>query len=960
VSAATTEQIELPITGMTCASCANRVERNLNKLDGVHATVNYATEKARVEFDPGTVAPAQLIGAVEAAGYQAVLPSTEPEEPGEQDPTATLRHRLVLSALLSLPVLLLSMVPALQFDNWQWLALNLATPVVLWGAWPFHKAAWANLKHGTATMDTLISVGVLAAWLWSLYALFIGDAGTNGMRMPFDLVPEPGEGANHIYLETAGVVTTLILAGRYFEARAKRRAGAALTALLELGAKEVAILDAGGAERRVPVDRLAAGDRFVVRPGEKIATDGIVEAGSSAVDMSMLTGESVPVEVSPGSEVAGATVNAGGRLVVRATKVGADTALAQIARLVTDAQTGKAPVQRLADRVSGVFVPVVIGLAVATLGFWLGTGESATFAFTAAVAVLIIACPCALGLATPTALMVGTGRGAQLGLLIKGPEVLESTRAVDTVVLDKTGTVTTGTMSLVGVTVADGVDRSEAIRLAGALEDASEHPIAQAIAAAAAADGPLPPVESFGNREGLGVEGIVEGHAVVVGRPALLADWSMHLPAGLDAARQAAEARGQTAVAAGWDGQAAAVFVVADSVKPTSAEAVASLKALGLRPVLLTGDNRVTAQAVAAEVGIDEVIAEVLPSEKADVVRRLQAEGRVVAMVGDGVNDAPALAQADLGLSIGTGTDVAIEASDLTLVSGDLRAAADAIRLSRATLRTIKQNLAWAFGYNVAAIPLAAVGLLNPVIAGAAMAFSSVSVVLNALRLRRFRTERAGSGDATARDHHQHHEMPASGRALNVVALSATLHCLTGCAIGEVLGMVIGTALGFSEWGTVALAVALAFLFGYSLTSLPLLRAGLALGAVIPIALASDTLSIAVMELVDNGVMLAVPGAMEAGLGSVLFWGSLSFALVIAGAVAMPVNRWLIVRGKGHAVVHATGIHGGPSPRVVGAIAAVAFVFGVSVLGAELLSGAGDGGGHDGGGTHSSLSRSST
>jgi Cu+-exporting ATPase len=635
------------------------------------------------------------------------------------------------------------MVPALQFDNFQWLSLNLVTPVVLWGAWPFHKAAWANLKHGAATMDTLVSLGTLAAWLWSLYALFIGDAGMNDMRMAFDIVPEPGEGADQIYLETAGIITTFLLAGRYFEARAKRRAGAALTALLELGAKDVSVLGADGAERRVAVDRLMAGDRFVVRPGEKIATDGTVEEGTSAVDMSMLTGESVPVEVSPGSEVAGATVNAGGRLIVRATRVGADTALAQIARLVEDAQTGKAPVQRLADRIAGVFVPVVIAIALATLGFWLGTGESATFAFTAAVAVLIIACPCALGLATPTALLVGTGRGAQLGLLIKGPEILESTRSVDTIVLDKTGTVTTGRMALVDVAVAEGVEREQALRLVGALEHASEHPIGRAIAAAA--DGALPPVEAFANREGLGVEGVVEGHAVVAGRPALLADWAMHLPPELDAARLAAERQGRTAIAAGWDGAATAVFVVADTVKDGSAEAVAAFKALGLRPVLLTGDNETTARAVAAEVGIDEVIAEVLPAEKAGVVRRLQAEGRVVAMVGDGVNDAPALAQADLGLSIGTGTDVAIEASDLTLVSGDLRAAADAIRLSRATLRTIKQNLGWAFGYNLAAIPLAAMGLLSPVIASLAMVFSSISVVANALRLRRFQARRGAA-----------------------------------------------------------------------------------------------------------------------------------------------------------------------------------------------------------------------
>jgi Cu+-exporting ATPase len=739
------DHVELPITGMTCASCANRIERRLNKLDGVSASVNYATEKASVAYDAGAVAPEQLVEAIAAAGYQAVLPAPAgaPAPDGatpELDETAPLRRRLVVSAVLAVPVLLLSMIPALQFDNWQWLALQLATPVVIWGAWPFHRAAWANLKHATATMDTLISIGTLAAWLWSLYALFLGDAGMTGMTMEFRLIPERSGGADELYLEVAAAVTVFILAGRYFELRARRRAGAALKALLELGARDVAVLGADGAERRVPVEQLAVGDRFVVRPGEKVATDGVVKEGNSAVDQSLLTGEPVPVEKGPGDEVAGATVNAGGRLVVRATKVGADTALAQIARLVTEAQSGKAPVQRLADRVSGVFVPVVIGIAVATLAFWLGAGESAEFAFTAAVAVLIIACPCALGLATPTALLVGTGRGAQLGLLIRGPEILESTRRVDTIVLDKTGTVTTGRMSLAEAVPATGVERGELLRLAGALEDASEHPIAQAIARAARQEGgALPAVDSFANREGLGVEGVVEGHAVLVGRPSLMAEWSLELPAELDAARREAEASGRTAVVAAWDGEVRGLLVVADAVKPTSAEAVASLKALGLRPVLLTGDNEATARAVAAEVGIGEVIAEVLPSEKVDVVKRLQSEGRVVAMAGDGVNDAPALAQADLGLSIGTGTDVAIEAGDLTLVSGDLRGAADAIRLSRSTLRTIRQNLGWAFGYNVAALPLAAAGLLNPVIAGLAMAFSSVSVVLNALRLRRFR-----------------------------------------------------------------------------------------------------------------------------------------------------------------------------------------------------------------------------
>jgi Cu+-exporting ATPase len=758
------EKVELPIQGMTCASCANRIERGLNRLDGVNASVNYATERATVEYDPAEVSPERLVEAVEAVGYHTALPAAEaaPDHDHADDPADALRTRLIASALLSLPVLLIAMIPPLQFDNWQWLSLQLATPVIIWGAWPFHRAAWANLKHGAATMDTLISLGVLAAWLWSLYALFLGDAGMTGMTMEFDFWPDGSEGGDEIYLETGAVVTTFLLAGRYFEARAKRRAGAALTALLELGAKDVAVLDAEGAERRVPIEQLQVGDRFVVRPGEKLATDGVVEEGSSAVDASMLTGESVPVEVGPGDEVAGATVNAGGRLVVRATRVGADTALAQIARLVTEAQSGKAPVQRLADRISGVFVPAVVILAAATLGFWIGTGEDAAFAFTAAVAVLIIACPCALGLATPTALMVGTGRGAQLGMLIKGPEILESTRRVDTIVLDKTGTVTTGRMTLVGVTLADGVDEAEALRLAGAVEHASQHPIAQAIARAAG-DG-LPTPDAFSSRDGLGVEGVVEGHAVVVGRPALLADWGMHLDERLEAARVAAERDGQTAIVVGWDGQTAAVLAVADTVKPTSAEAIERLRELGLRPVLLTGDNEATARAVAAEVGIDAVIAEVLPADKADVVRRLQVEGRVVAMVGDGVNDAPALAQADLGLAIGTGTDVAIEASDLTLVSGDLLAAPDAIRLSRATLRTIKQNLAWAFGYNVAALPLAAAGFLNPLIAGAAMALSSVSVVANALRLRRFKAEAGG------RRSHPRPPRRSAGRAAGTTA----------------------------------------------------------------------------------------------------------------------------------------------------------------------------------------------
>ena len=747
-------EIELAIGGMTCASCANRVERKLNKLDGVTATVNYATEKAKVSA-PGGVAADRLVAAVEAAGYTATPPppARTTGEPGGTADTADesgretaalreLRWRLTVSALLSVPVVAMAMAPALQFVYWQWLALVLTAPVWAWAGAPFHRATWTNLRHGAATMDTLISMGTTAAMAWSVYALFFGTAGVPGMTHPFELSASPTDGAGNIYLEVVAGVITFILAGRYFEMRSKRRAGAALRALLELGAKDVVVLR-DGQEVRIPVSDLAVDDRFVVKPGEKVATDGEVVEGRSAVDASMLTGESVPVEVAVGDAVVGATVNAGGRLVVRATRVGSDTQLAQMATLVEDAQNGKAAVQRLADRISGVFVPIVIAVAAVALGFWLGSGVGATAAFTAAVAVLIIACPCALGGATPTALLVGTGRGAQMGILIKGPEVLESTRRVDTVVLDKTGTVTTGTMALAAVHTGAGVDEATALRLAGALEKASEHPIAAAIAAGATERvGTLPGVEEFSNHEGLGVQGIVDGHAVLVGRPRLLEQWSSPLTGDLADAAATEAAHGRTAVAVAWDGQARAVLVVADTIKDTSAEAIAQFRALGLRPVLLTGDNKAVAESVAAEVGIDvgpdTVIADVMPADKLAVIERLQGKGRTVAMVGDGVNDAAALAQADLGLAMGTGTDVAIEASDITLVRGDLRAAADAIRLSRRTLGTIKGNLFWAFAYNTAAIPLAALGLLNPMIAGAAMAFSSVCVVANSLRLRRF------------------------------------------------------------------------------------------------------------------------------------------------------------------------------------------------------------------------------
>ncbi|MFW0783014.1 heavy metal translocating P-type ATPase [Gordonia sp. CPCC 206044] len=758
----TTEQVDLDIEGMTCASCANRIERKLNKLDGVSASVNYATEQAHVEF-PAALDTADLITVVRDAGYQAspvvTVGSVADDETGstrDERPDRELdglRQRLIVSAILTVPVVVLAMIPAWQFTYWQWASLTLAAPVVVWGAYPFHRAAWINLRHGSTTMDTLVSMGTSAAFLWSLYALFFGTAGEPGMRHGFDLIASRGDGAANIYLEAAAGVTTFLLAGRYFEKRSKRRAGDALRALLDLGAKDVAILR-GQSETRIPLSQLVVGDEFVVRPGEKIATDGIVVHGASAVDASMITGESVPVEVTEGDQVIGATVNASGRLVVRATRVGADTALAQMAKMVADAQAGKADAQRLADRISAYFVPAVMVIAVGALGFWFGAGSVAsgpgllgagsvasdsgwvTFAFTAAVSVLIIACPCALGLATPTALMVGTGRGAQLGVLLKGPEVLETTRRVDTIVLDKTGTVTTGEMTLQSVVVVDSADADDVLTRAAAVEAGSEHPIGAAIVAGAtrtdaAVSGA---VTDFRATEGSGVVGVIDGVRVTISSPVGRA-----LPDELAQAVASGEAEGATAVVVSFDDEPVGVIVIGDEIKPTSAAAIAELRRMGLTPVLLTGDNAGAAEHVARQVGIDTIIAGVTPQGKVSSVAELQAQGHSVAMAGDGVNDAGALAQADLGLAMGTGTDVAMQASDLTVVSGDLWAVVDAIRLARRTLGTIKGNLFWAFAYNVAAIPVAALGLLNPMLAGAAMAVSSVFVVANSLRLRRFR-----------------------------------------------------------------------------------------------------------------------------------------------------------------------------------------------------------------------------
>ncbi len=733
-----TRRLDLPITGMTCAACAARVEKSLNRLEGVDASVNYATETASVRFDPGRADAGAMIAAVEKAGYGARLASDD-----EADPAAALRaarRRLWVSIALGVPVAVLSMVPAAQFRGWQWVALVLATPVATWGAWPFHRAAVRNARHGAVTMDTLISIGVAAAWAWSVVAMVFLEAGHLGMRMGFDLVPDRADAGSHIYLEVAALVTVLVLVGRHAEARAKARARSSLASLASLGAKEATLRDADGGERRVPIADVRVGDRFVVRPGERIATDGQVASGHSSVDNALITGESVPVDVGPGADVVGGAINVAGSLVVEATRVGADTALAQIGRLVAQAQAGKADVQRLADRVSAVFVPAVIALAAATFVAWTVAGRGAVFAFTAAVAVLIIACPCALGLATPTALMVGTGRGAQLGILIRGPEVLESTRRIDTVVLDKTGTVTTGVMSVAGVTPAQGEDAADVLRMAAAAERGSEHPVARAIVDAA---GDAPAADAFRNHGGRGVTARVEGRDVAVGRPAWLAEQGFTGAASVTATLDAAARDGDTVAAVGWDGHARGVIALRDTPRTSAAAAVQALHDLSLRTVMLTGDNAAAAATAARAVGIDDVVADVLPAGKAEAVAAMQARGRVVGMVGDGVNDAPALARADLGIAIGTGTDVAIEASDVTLMRADLMGVADAVRLSRRTLATIKGNLFWAFAYNVVAIPLAALGYLNPLIAGAAMAFSSVFVVTNSLRLKGFRPLRS-------------------------------------------------------------------------------------------------------------------------------------------------------------------------------------------------------------------------
>jgi Cu+-exporting ATPase len=748
VTTAVPHELQLDLTGMTCASCANRIERSLNKMPGVEATVNFATEKASVRgSDDATALDAdELIAAVEKAGYGAtvVVPrevsaASPAPETTPVDELGALRQRLIISTVLTVPVLLMSMIPALQFMNWQWLALTLASPVAVWGAWPFHTVALRNARHFAASMDTLISVGVTAAYVWSLYALFFGEAGMPGMTMTLQLLGRPEEGAHEIYLEVAAAVTVFILLGRYLEGRAKRSSSEALNALLDLAARDAAVLR-DGVEVRVPVGQLQLNDRFVVRPGETIATDGVVIEGTSSVDQSLLTGEPVPVDVEVDSRVVGGTINVGGRLVVEASRIGADTELARMGRLVEEAQTGKAEVQRLADRVSGVFVPIVFVLALLTLLGWILLGNSVEIGFTAAVATLIIACPCALGLATPTALLVGTGRGAQLGILIRGPQVLERTRRIDTIVLDKTGTVTTGELAVTEVVAVSGIDRDRMLALVAAAEDGSEHPLARAVVTHARQAGvTLPTAEGFAAHAGAGVTAVVEGHALAIGRAGWLhEEWAIEVDPALIAAHEAA---GATPIVVAIDGAVAGVIVLGDTLKPTSVLAIERLRALGLDPVLLTGDNEGAAEAVAAQLGIDDVRAGVTPAGKLEVIRQLQADGHVVAMVGDGVNDAAALAAADLGIAMGGGTDAAMAASDLTVVSGDLLVVVDAIRLARRTLRTIIGNLFWAFGYNVAAIPIAMLGLLNPLLAGLAMAFSSVFVVTNSLRLRGFKPQ---------------------------------------------------------------------------------------------------------------------------------------------------------------------------------------------------------------------------